>query len=248
MWLGLTTGFQTRISPSATSAPKPSPQLCPSTTAGPVDRVFVAPAPHTSGLYPPEAGTTRSGCVTAATPAQIVCDLYKPRELLKVHLVFLRWSTKPLWVLVLLLQDNTEDWSYRTKWQNWNQSWFCVKRQDVLKLQMVPTLAWFFFLSVQTLDHLYILLPSMTNWFCSCNEVKVTTALLHQSNCSKNQLDKWKSGRVILTDLWNEDIRLNSHNSRARTLNCTQVWLSLFIHLCLHSPAARCLFLIWIIC
>lgn len=74
MWLDQTTGCQTTTSPSVTCAPKPSLQSCPSTTAGPVDRGCAVPVPHTSDLCPLEAGTTRSECVTAATPAKIVCD------------------------------------------------------------------------------------------------------------------------------------------------------------------------------
>lgn len=73
-WLDQTTGCQTRTSPSATSAPKPSLQPCPSTTAGPVDRACADPAPHTSGLCLPEAGTTQSECATAATTAQTACE------------------------------------------------------------------------------------------------------------------------------------------------------------------------------
>lgn len=71
MLLDLTTGCQIRTSHDAIGALKPSLQSCPSTTAGPVDRGCVVPAPHTSSLSPPEAGTTRSECATAATPARM---------------------------------------------------------------------------------------------------------------------------------------------------------------------------------
>lgn len=71
---GQTTGYQTRTLLSVTSALKASQRPCPSTTAGPVDRVCVGPAPHTPGPFPPGAGTTRSGCATAATLAPRACD------------------------------------------------------------------------------------------------------------------------------------------------------------------------------
>lgn len=86
MWLDQTTGCQTTTLLSATCAPKHSLQPCPSTTAGPVDRVCAVLVPHTSSLCPLEAGTTRSECVTSAMPATIACDFSNQENFSKTAL------------------------------------------------------------------------------------------------------------------------------------------------------------------
>lgn len=190
MWLGQITGYLTKKSLSATSAPKPSPRQCPSTTAGPVDRVCVAAAPHTTGLCPPEAGTTQSECVTAATPARIVFELC----------FITRWTSqsalglpqlihkKTLWVLPLLLQENVEDWSYSTKRQKWNQPWLGVKRQDVLKLKNGPHLGLVFYLiSSAFFDQL---IPQQLSGKAHCSP-SAPVKLLYKQTGRNGKLDMW---------------------------------------------------------
>ena len=126
-WPDLTTGFQTRRSPSVTSAPKPSLRSCPSTTAGPADRVCVDLAPHTPGPCLPEAGTTQSECVTAATHAQTLCNPYN-------HQNFSRSAPS----LPLMRNKHCESWHCcseettgidSTQWDDdrWNRPCFCEK-------------------------------------------------------------------------------------------------------------------------
>lgn len=141
---------------------------------------------------------------------------FKPGELLKVHSVFLRWSTQKhceSWHCC-----STDDPSYSTKQQNWNQPWFWVKRQEVI-YQCWPRISF--------PSHLL----SLINLSCSRYEVKLTTAPLNLSNCYKTNWTCDFNWRAEMCET--EDIRLllgSDWNSRACALHCTRTCSSVFIN------------------